>query len=146
VRKACKRKKVAVKIPDFCKPKLDKSQIFDLELLHLATIADLSSGRASEAQAWEWLASCTTWEAAVTLRGGLSEIIAAAAMTAKKVVLRGNSENEFYFDEPEYLQARLAVYYMTELSNLVSLETAKIAADISEVIVNDFKSTIEESI
>jgi hypothetical protein len=131
-RKRCHRRITLPMPPRGLRPKLDRSQLLDLSLVHLQNLDALARGGANSGTLWECVAGALTWSrVAQLLQVGEPEMAEQLHML-DGVVQRFQRTGRIGLSGPEYQLARLGVEVMDELARITDLATAQAAANWSE--------------
>jgi hypothetical protein len=118
--------------PRGLRPMLDRSQLTDLGLAHLANLDALAHGQADATTLWHAVEAAYTWSrVAQLLRTGEAEMAQQLAML-EHVIQRYKRTGRIGLSGPEYQLAKAGVDIMDELARLVDLPTAVAAAAWSE--------------
>jgi hypothetical protein len=132
MRKHTTRKVWAPLPPRGLRPKLDRSQLLDLSLVHLQNLDALARGGANSGTLWECVAGALTWSrVAQLLQVGEAEMAEQLHML-EAVLARYKRTGRLGLSGPEYQVARLGVEVMDELARITDLATAQAAANWSE--------------
>jgi hypothetical protein len=122
--------------PRGLRPMLDRSQLTDLALAHVANLDALARGQADTTTLWHVVEAAFTWSrAAQLLRTGEAEMAQQLAML-EGVVERYKRTGRIGLSGPEYQLAKAGVDIMDELARLVDVPTAVAAAAWSEARVD----------
>jgi hypothetical protein len=129
--------------PRGLRPMLDRSQLTDLGLAHLANLDALAHGQADATTLWHAVEAAYTWSrvaqllrhlglaGAQLLHTGEAEMAQQLAML-EHVIQRYKRTGRIGLSGPEYQLAKAGVDIMDELARLVDLPTAVAAAAWSE--------------
>lgn len=132
MKKRCVRQVVMPMPPRGLRPKLDQSQLVDLEIVHISLLDDLVHGRGSADLLWNWVGSMLTWSRAAELMGvGIPEMVEQLAL-ATDVIKRYSRTGQIGLTGLEYQLAKDGVIVMTELAKTVDRPRAIAAAAWSE--------------
>ena len=135
-RKRCHRRVTIPMPPRGLRPRLDRSQLTDLALAHIANLDALARGQANPTTLWHAVEAAYTWSRAAELMGiGLHEMAAQLAML-ESVVQRYKRTGRIGLSGPEYQLAKDGVDIMDELARLVDVPTAVAAAAWSEARID----------
>lgn len=135
-RKHCHRRVVIPMPPRGLRRKLDKGQLRDLALAHIANLDSLARGRADSTTLWHAVEAAFTWSRAAQLMGvGVAEMAQQLEML-ERVLERYQRTGRCGFSGPEYQLAKNGVDIMDQLAELVDQPTAIAAAAWSEARVD----------
>jgi hypothetical protein len=135
-RKRTRRQVIVPMPPRGLRPKLDRGQLTDLALAHIANLDALAHGQADATTLWHAVEAAYTWSRAAELMGiGLHEMSAQLAML-ESVVQRYKRTGRIGLSGPEYQLAKDGVDIMDELARLVDVPTAVAAAAWSEARID----------
>lgn len=141
-RKRCHRRVTIPLPPRGLRPRLDRSQLTDLALAHVANLDALARGQANATTLWHAVEAAYTWSRAAELMGiGLHEMAAQLAML-ESVVQRYKRTGRIGLSGPEYQLAKDGVDIMDELARLVDVPTAVAAAAWSEAQIDRIHADI----
>ena len=131
-RKRCRRQVVVPMPPRGMRPKLDRSQLVDLEIVHITLLDDILRGRGSSDLLWNWVGSLLTWSKAAELIGaGIPEMTAQLSL-ATSVIERYSRCGLVGFSGAEYQLAKEGIAVMTEIAHQVDRARAIEADQWSE--------------
>lgn len=131
-RKRCHRRITVPMPPRGLRPMLDRSQLTDLALAHVANLDALARGQADITTLWHTVEAAFTWSRAAELLGiGEAEMAQQLAML-EGVIDRYKRTGRIGLSGPEYQTAKQGVQVMDELARLCDLPTAIAAAAWSE--------------
>ena len=132
MRKRCHRRITIPLPPRGLRPMLDRSQLTDLALAHVANLDALSRGGANATTLWHAVEAAFTWSRVAELLGvGVDEMAEQLAML-ESVVQRYKRTGRVGLSGPEYQLARRGVDVMDELAAMADVPTAIVAAAWSE--------------
>ena len=135
-RKRTHRKVIIPLPPRGLRPMLDRSQLTDLALAHVANLDALAHGQATPTTLWHAVEAAFTWSrAAQLMQLGEAEMAQQLAML-EAVVERYRRTGRIGLSGPEYQLAKAGVDIMDELARLVDVPTAVAAAAWSEARVD----------
>lgn len=132
MRKHCRRRITIPLPPKGLRPKLDKSQLTDLALVHVSTLDALALGKADIDTLYSAVAAAYTWSRCAQLMGIGEQEMAEQLYVLESVVERYKRTGKVGLSGPEYQIARRGVNIMDELAEITDLPTAVAAAAWSE--------------
>jgi len=119
------------------RPKLSRDQLLDLGLCHAFNLDAIARGEAKESMLWDWTGSVFTWsKVAELLQIGVQEMCEQLEL-AERLVMRYGRTGRVAFDGPDYQLAKVGLEVMDQLAQLVDRPTAVVAADWSEIKINE---------
>ncbi len=120
------------RMPRAFRPKLDRSQLVDLGLVHITNLDNILAGTAETDVLWHYVGSILTWsKVAEALELGVDEMVQ-QRQVADRLVDRYRTTGRIGFTGADYQLAKLGMDVMDELARLVDRPTAIRAADWSE--------------
>ena len=132
MRKRCHRRITIPLPPRGLRPKLDRGQLTDLALAHLANLDALARGGATTTTLWHAVEAAYTWSrVAELLQVGQDEMTEQLLML-EAVLARYKRTGKIGLSGPEYVLAKKGVEVMDELAATVDTQTAIAAAAWSE--------------
>ena len=135
-RKRCYRRATIPMPPRGLRPKLDRGQLTDLALAHIANLDALARGGANSTTLWHAVEAAFTWSrVAQLLDVGEAEMAEQLAML-ERVLLRYQRTGKIGFSGPEYQLGKDGVAVMDELAAMVDTPTAVAACAWSEARVD----------
>ncbi len=146
MRKRCHRRVIVPMAPRGLRPKLDRSQLQDLALVHLANLDAIAKGQADGATLWDAVAAAFTWSRAAQLMDIGQPEMAAQLHMLERVLERYQRTGRVGFAGPEYQLAKDGVEVMDELARLVDLPTAIAAAAWSEARIDAIRAGQQQGI
>jgi len=135
-RKRCHRRITIPMPPRGLRPKLDRSQLQDLALVHIAHLDALATGQADTTTLWHAVEAAFTWSRAAQLTGAGEAEMAQQLHMLEGVLARYQRTGRIGLSGPEYQLARQGVEVMDELAHIVDLADAIAAAAWSEARVD----------
>ena len=146
-----RRPRWIAKPPPGLRPKLQRSQVIDLGLAHLANVDAIAKGDGTPEILWQLAGGAYTWLAAASTmaeRDPQAFAEALAAMQAMVVVCddvaqRWQRTGRVGFSGPELLAAREAVGWMDALAEVVERDDAIVCAEIGEQRCNRMQQRYE---
>jgi hypothetical protein len=135
-RKRCRRQVTIPMPPRGLRPKLDRSQLQDLALAHIANLDALATGKADSTTLWHAVEAAFTWSRAAQLTGAGEAEMAQQLHMLEGVLARYQRTGKVGLSGPEYQLAKQGVEVMDELARLVDLADAIAAAAWSEARIN----------
>ncbi len=146
MKKRCVRRVVTPMPPRGLRPKLDPSQLVDLEIVHITLLDDLVHGRGTDHLLWNWVGSMLTWSRASELMGaGIPEMVEQLAL-ATAVIERYARTGSIGLTGPEYQLAKDGINVMTELAKTVDRPRAIAAALWSENRVQQMAANCRQNL
>lgn len=144
MRKRTHRRVYAALPPPGLRPRLEKSQVQDLGLVHIGNLDAMAKGRGTRELLWQFAGGAYTWSRVANvlmLRNPTAYGEAATAMAHQlevlaDVVLRYGRSGRIGFSGPEYQTAKEACEWMDALAEVVDRPTAVAAAEWSEQQIN----------
>jgi hypothetical protein len=118
--------------PRGLRPKLDRSQLTDLALVHVAHLDALAHGQADSTTLYHAVAAAYTWSRVAELMGVGEAEMAEQLLMLESVLQRFKRTGRAGLSGPEYQTARRGVDVMDELARITDLPTAVAAAAWSE--------------
>jgi hypothetical protein len=126
--------------PPGLRPKLQKDQLIDLGLAHLANVDAIANGQATPEILWQTVGGTYTWLTAAELMSKRDperfaqalHVMQAMVVACGDVADRYKRTGKVGFSGPEYTIAREAVEWMDALAEVVDRDTAIVAAEIGE--------------
>lgn len=135
-RKRCHRRVTIPMPPRGLRPKLDRGQLRDLALAHIANLDALARGQADHTTLWHAVEAAFTWSrVAQLMHVGEAEMAQQLAML-EQVLERYKRTGRVGLSGPEYQIAKDGVEIMDQLAELVDQPTAIAAAAWSEAQVD----------
>jgi hypothetical protein len=135
-RKRCHRRVIVPLPPRGLRPKLDRGQLRDLALAHIANLDAIARGQADATTLWHAVEAAFTWSRVAQLLDIGQDEMAAQLHMLEAVLARYRRTGRVGFAGPEYQRAKDGVDVMDELARLVDLPTALAAVAWSEARVN----------
>lgn len=150
MRKHTHRKVTLPMPPPGLRPRLQKSQVQDLGLVHISNLDLIAKGRGTEELLWQWCGGAYTWSfVAATLhrRDPVRYADAALAMVTQlevcgSLIERYGRTGRVIFNGVEYQTAKNACEWMDALAAIVDAPTAVRAAHWSEERINQLAASI----
>lgn len=132
MKKRCQRRVITPMPPRGLRPKLDRSQLVDLEIVHITLLDDILRGAGNADLLWNWVGSLLTWSRAAELMGaGIPEMTEQLHL-ATLVIDRYARTGRIGFAGPEYQTAKDGIDVMTAIAHTVDRQRAIEAALWSE--------------
>jgi hypothetical protein len=133
------------------RPKLARSQVNDLGLVHLANVDAIARGDGTPEILWQHMGGALTWQLVAKRLaekeperfGEALRVTSAALAAARDLVARYRRTGRVVFTGPELLMAREAVPWMDALAEVADQAIASWAADASEAAVNEMADQAE---
>lgn len=122
--------------PRGLRPKLRRSQLVDLALVHLSNLDAIARGAGTEALLWQVAAGALTWSRVAQALGQGEAEMQQQLELVSTLVARYGQTGRVLFRGPEYQVAKLGVDIMDALAKIVDRPTAVAAAEWSEHHVN----------
>ena len=135
-RKRCFRKVWVPLPPRGLRPRLSDGQVRELAMAHIVNLDAIARGDADEDTLWQMVGGVLTWSRVADLLGAGVEEMRAQLDTATRVVERYGRTGRIGYSGTEYQAAKLGVQWMDDLAEIVDQHTAIVAAEWSEVRVN----------
>ena len=132
MRKRCHRRVITPMPPRGLRPKLDRSQLVDLEIVHLTLLDDILRGTGNADLLWNWVGSLLTWSRAAELMGAGIPEMTEQLQLATSVIDRYARSGRIGMSGPEYQRAKVGIDVMTEIAHTVDRPRAIAAALWSE--------------
>jgi hypothetical protein len=133
------------------RPKLVPDQLLDLGLVHAANLDAIANGRGDEGLLRDAVGSVLTWSKVAELlhQQGVVTDEACTLMTqqtemAKRLVERFGRTGRVAFDGPDYQLAKEGLLVMDELARIVDRPTAIVAAEWSELRLEQMEAAGEK--
>ncbi len=136
------------KPPPGLRPKLNRGQVRDLGLAHLANVDAIARGDGTPEILWQHLGGTLTWLFAAELMSARNpepfaealRAMQAATAACQDLAERFKRTGRVAFTGPELQMAREAVEWMDALAEVVDKDVAVQAAEMSENLVNFLES------
>jgi hypothetical protein len=122
--------------PRGLRPKLDRGQLTDLALAHIANLDALARGSADSTTLWNAVEAAFTWSRVAQLLGAGEAEMAEQLVLLERVLERYQRTGKAGFSGPEYVLAKQGVDIMDELAEMVDTPTAIAACAWSEARVD----------
>ena len=135
-RKRRRRQVIVPMPPRGLRPKLDRSQLRDLALVHIANLDALATGQANATTLWHAVEAAFTWSRSAQLTGAGEAEMAQQLAMLEGVIERYKRTGRIGLSGPEYQLAKQGVQVMDELARIVDLADAIAAAAWSEAQVD----------
>lgn len=140
-----KQRQITVdQLPRWARPKLHRSQVQDLQLLHIALLDTLASSDAGPVALWEFTATALTWSRTAELLGRGTELMAPQLDLATAMVLRYRRTGEVRISGTWYQLARIGTMVFDALAEATDSHTAELAANWSEMHVQALRAITTE--
>lgn len=121
-----------VRTPAWLRPKLTRTQVLDLHVLHEVLLGDLLDDAATEASLWEHTAMVLTWSrAAELMQAGTAEIAPLVDLSAT-LITRWRATGHVLLQPHERAIARWGTVVMDAIAEAVDRQTASEATLWSE--------------
>ncbi len=138
----------APKPPPGLRPKLNRGQVRDLGLAHLANVDAIARGAGTPEILWQHLGGALTWLFAAELMSARNpepfaealRAMQAATVACQDLAQRYKRTGRVAFTGPELQMAREAVEWMDALAEVVDKDVAIQAAEMSEHLVNHLEA------
>lgn len=128
-------------MPRWLRPRLPAEQVRALALAHITNLGELQSGQADEGLLWQWVGGIFMWSCVADMLGrGMEEMQAQLELATRLVEHYGATGRVEFTSHTEYEVAELGVRVMDALAEIVDRDTARAAADWSEMRVNALAS------
>jgi hypothetical protein len=134
------RRTVVDTTPRWLRPRLSRSQVLDLQLLHIEYLDHIHSGQATVHTLWEWAALVFTWSRVAELLGLGVEEMAPQLHVVTALVERYGATGRVEFRGPEYDAARIGTIVMDTLAERTDAETARTATHWSEACLAELRA------
>ena len=122
------RRKPVSAIPAWLRPKLGKSQIEGLGLVHIVNLDAIQSGKADEQILWDMVTTVLAWSKVAEIRNVGHEHIIPQLTLAADVVTRFKECGRIEFkDAAQYDLAKYGVEVMDAMAAMVDAHTAEVA-------------------
>jgi hypothetical protein len=117
--------------PRGMRPKLDRSTLTTIAIVHMQNLDEITTGRATEQTLWDMVESVLTWSnVAAAMQVGVEEMKVQLEMV-NRVIDRYGRTQRVGFTGVEYGIAKLGVQVMDELASAADKVTATEAARLS---------------
>lgn len=130
-------------LPQPLRPKLHRSQVLHLHLLHAALLDTLASPDAGPVALWEFVAMTLTYTRVAELLGRGGHLIAPTAELAADMVLRYRATGEVRIGGHAYQLARMGCMVMDAFAEHTDAHTAEQAATWSEQRLAVMRAVVE---
>ncbi len=135
------RRQVVDNTPRWLRPRLSRSQVLYLHLLHIELVHDIHAGTASITTLWELAAMAFTWSRTAELLGlGEPEMVPVLHL-ATRLIERFGATGQVRFEGPEYDVARVGSIVMDTLAERTDAATARAASEWSEQRMAELRGT-----
>lgn len=132
MRSAPQHRLTAAQLPRWARPRLDRGQQLDLQLLHIALLDTLASPDAGPVALWEFVAMALTWSRTAELLGRGTELMAPQLELATDMVLRYRATGQVRLQGRAYEVARVGTMIFDAFAGATDAHTAEQAALWSE--------------
>lgn len=133
------------------RPRLVPDQVLDLGLVHASNLDLVAQGAGTTEILWDTVASVLTWSkvaemlvAAKVIEPDAVDLMTEQLQMTERLVARYGRTGRVAFDGADYQLAKAGIEVMDELARIVDRPTAVIAADWSELRVNEMAAEGEK--
>lgn len=133
------RATLIARLPRGLRPKLDRSQTLDLDIVHHTNLDLIAKGEGTAELLWDFAGGVLTWSLVAHRLQRRRDEMGLQLALAFRLVNRYGRTGRVIFDGPDYQVAKAGVGTMQALAEVVDQPTAAAAADWAETIVHDLQ-------